>query len=80
MWANGIYSNVRFNDNEGRTKDENRQCQLVLMRATADGTKELIAVVDGQQESELSWKEVLLSLKARGLMHAPEMGKGVIGT
>ena len=81
MWADGIYSNVRFNDNEGRTKDENRQCLLVLMGATADGTKELIAVVDGQRESELSWKEVLLSLKARGLMHAPELavGDGALG-
>ena len=81
MWADGIYSNVRFNDNEGRTKDENRQCLLVLMGATANGTKELIAVVDGQRESELSWKEVLLSLKARGLMHAPELaiGDGALG-
>jgi transposase-like protein len=81
MWADGIYSNVRFNDNEGRTKDENRQCLLVLMGATAGGTKELIAVVDGHRESELSWKEVLLSLKARGLMHAPELaiGDGALG-
>jgi transposase-like protein len=81
MWADGIYSNVRFNNNEGRTKDENRQCLLVLMGATADGTKELIAVVDGHRESELSWKEVLLSLKARGLMHAPELaiGAGALG-
>lgn len=81
MWADGIYSNIRFNDNEGRTKDENRQCLLVLMGATADGKKELIAVVDGVRESELSWKEVLLSLKARGLMHAPELavGDGALG-
>jgi len=81
MWADGIHSNVRFNNNEGRTKDENRQCLLVLMGATADGTKELIAVVDGHRESELSWKEVLLSLKARGLMHAPELaiGDGALG-
>ena len=81
MWADGIYSNVRFNDNEGRTKDENRQCLLVLMGATADGTKELVAVVDGHRESELSWKEVLLSLKARGLMYAPELaiGDGALG-
>ena len=81
MWADGIYSNVRFNDNEGRTKDENRQCLLVLIGATADGTKELVAVVDGHRESELSWKEVLLSLKARGLMHAPELaiGDGALG-
>jgi transposase-like protein len=81
MWADGIYSNVRFNDNEGRTKDENRQCLLVLMGATVDGTKELVAVVDGHRESELSWKEVLLSLKARGLIHAPELaiGDGALG-
>ena len=81
MWADGIYSNVRFNDNEGRTKGENRQCLLVLMGATADGTKELIAVVDGHRESELSWKEVLLTLKARDLMHAPELaiGDGALG-
>lgn len=81
MWADGIHSNVRFNSNEGRTKDENRQCLLVLMGATADGTKELIAVVDGHRESEISWKEVLLSLRARGLMHAPELaiGDGALG-
>jgi predicted esterase len=47
------------------------------MGATADGTKELVAVVDGHRESELSWKEVLLSLKARGLMHAPELASPV---
>ncbi len=81
MWADGIHSNIRFNDNEGHTKDENRQCLLVLMGATADGTKELIAVVDGRRESELSWKEVLLSLQARGLIYAPELaiGDGALG-
>jgi putative transposase len=81
MWADGIHSNVRFNNNEGRTKDEKRQCLLVLMGATADGTKELIAVVDGRRESELSWKAILLSLQSRGLMHAPELaiGDGALG-
>ena len=81
MWADGIYSNVRFNNNEGRTRDENRQCLLVLMGATADGTKELIAVVDGHRESELSWKEILLNLKSRGLVHSPELaiGDGALG-
>jgi putative transposase len=72
MWADGIYSNIRFNDNEGRTRDENRQGLLVLMGATADGTKELIAVVDGRRESELSWKEILLGLEARGLTEVPQ--------
>jgi len=73
LWADGIYCNVRLEDN--------RQCLLVLMGATADGTKELIAVVDGVRESELSWKEVLLSLKSRGLEHAPELaiGDGSLG-
>jgi len=47
----------------------------------ADGTKELIAVVDGVRESELSWKEVLLNLKSRGLEEAPELaiGDGALG-
>ena len=73
LWADGIYCNVRL--------DDDRQCLLVLMGATADGTKELIAVVDGVRESELSWKEVLLSLKSRGLEHAPELaiGDGALG-
>ncbi len=81
IWADGIYSNVRFNNNEGRTKDENRQCLLVLMGATADGTKELIAVVAGRRESEESWKEVLLDLHNRGLVHAPMLaiGDGALG-
>ena len=31
-----------------------------LMGATADGKKELIAILDGQRESEQSWKELPL--------------------
>ena len=73
LWADGIYCNVRLEDD--------RQCLLVLMGATADGTKELIAVVDGVRESELSWKEVLLNLKSRGLEYPPELaiGDGALG-
>jgi len=73
LWADGIYCSVRLEDD--------RQCLLVLMGATADGTKELIAVVDGVRESELSWKEVLLNLKSRGLEEAPELaiGDGALG-
>jgi putative transposase len=61
--------------------EDDRQCLLLLMGATADGTKELIAVVDGIRESELSWKEVLLNLKFRGLEHARELaiGDGALG-
>ncbi|MFT4557777.1 MAG: putative transposase [Porticoccaceae bacterium] len=48
---------------------------------TAKGTKELIAIVDGVRESELSWKEFLLNLKSRGLEEAPELaiGDGTLG-
>ena len=41
-----------------RLEDEanSKQCLLVLMGATADGQKELIAVLDGYRESEQSWR------------------------
>jgi len=40
---------------------------LVLMGATAEGSKELIAVADGFRESEQCWKELLLDAKSRGM-------------
>lgn len=46
--------------------EEDRQCILVLMGATAEGKKELIAVVDGFRESEQSWLGLILDVKARG--------------
>ena len=51
------------------------------MGATADGKKELIAVHDGTRESELSWKEVLLELKHRGMEFEPHIavGDGALG-
>ena len=76
FWADGIHFNIRLED-----ADNNRQCILVIMGATADGTKELIAIADGYRESEQSWMEVLLSLKARGLEQGPELavGDGALG-
>jgi len=76
FWADGIYANVRLEDAENQ-----RQCLLVLMGATADGHKELIAVVDGYRESEQSWYELLLDLKQRGLTIAPKLatGDGALG-
>lgn len=73
VWADGIHCNVRL--------DDERQCLLVLMGATKDGTKELIAVHDGYRESEQSWKEVLVDLKAHGLKVAPKLatGDGALG-
>jgi putative transposase len=73
VWADGVYFNIRL---EG-----GRQCILVLMGATADGKKELIAVQDGQRESEQSWKELLLDVQARGLTIDPKLaiGDGALG-
>jgi transposase-like protein len=61
--------------------EEGRQCILVLMGATADGKKELIAIADGFRESEQSWKELLLDCKARGLEVEPSLaiGDGALG-
>ena len=52
LWADGVHFNIRL--------EEDRQCILVLMGATADGQKELIAIADGYRESEQSWKALLL--------------------
>jgi len=73
MWVDGIYFNVRL--------EEDRQCVLVVMGATADGKKELVAVQDGYRESEQSWRELLLDLKARGLVAPPDVavGDGALG-
>ena len=76
IWADGIHVNVRLEDPENK-----RQCILVVMGATAEGKKELIAVQDGYRESEQCWSELLLDLKQRGLEHAPELaiGDGALG-
>ena len=68
VWADGIHFNVRLED-EANAK----QCILVLMGATADGKKELIAVLDGFRESEQSWAELLRGVKRRGLTVDPKL-------
>lgn len=76
FWADGIHFNIRL---EG--PDNNKQCILVLMGATADGRKELIAVADGYRESTQSWRDILLSAKSRGLKQSPKLaiGDGALG-
>lgn len=73
MWADGIYSNVRLEDD--------RVCLLVLIGVTKEGQKELLAVEAGHRESELSWLDVLRDLKRRGLTIAPKLavGDGALG-
>jgi putative transposase len=73
MWADGVYFNIRL--------EEDRPCILVLMGATEDGQKELLAIVDGYRESEQSWTELLLDVKSRGLTVDPKLatGDGALG-
>ena len=68
FWADGIYFNVRL--------EKDRPCILVIMGALSDGTKELVAVHDGQRESKLSWQELLRDVKERGLPEGPELAIG----
>ena len=76
LWADGVYFNVRLESPENR-----KQCILVVMGATAAGTKELIAIQDGYRESEASWSELLIDLKHRGLEEPPclAIGDGALG-
>ena len=63
FWVDGIYVQARLEDDA--------QCLLVIIGATAEGKKELVGLADGIRESAQSWKELLLALKRRGLAMAP---------
>ena len=65
VWADGVHFNIRLEDE--------RQCILVLLGATPEGDKEVIAISEGYRESEQSWKALLLDCKARGLEIEPEL-------
>ena len=73
LWVDGIHFGVRL--------EEANQCILVVIGATAEGKKELVAMADGFRESEPSWKAVLLDMKARGLKIDPKLaiGDGALG-
>ena len=76
--ADGIHFNVRLG---GDGEKPDRQCILVVMGATPEGKKELLAIQDGYRESEQSWRELLLDVKSRGLAEAPKLaiGDGALG-
>jgi len=72
IWADGIYFNVR--------SDDAKQCLLVIIGVTESGNKEFLAISDGYRESEQSWTEVLLDLKARGFRQPKlAIGDGALG-
>jgi transposase-like protein len=65
FWVDGIYVQARLEDDA--------QCLLVIIGATAEGKKELVGLADGIRESAQSWKELLLDLKRRGLTTGPQL-------
>ncbi len=73
VWADGIYLQARM--------EPQAECMLVLIGATPEGKKELVGFQVGQRESAQSWRELLVDLKARGLVIAPELatGDGALG-
>jgi putative transposase len=73
LWVDGIHFGVRM--------EEANQCLLVVMGATAEGKKELVALTDGFRESTQSWKDLLLDMKRRGLQYDPQLaiGDGALG-
>jgi putative transposase len=68
FWVDGIYLSTRL--------ERENQCLLVIIGADEMGKKELVAVTDGGRECEISWKELLLDLKRRGLTVSPELAIG----
>jgi len=68
LWADGVYFNIRL-----ESPGNDRQCILVLIGATRGGKKELLAISDGYRESAQSWRELLLDVKARGLLVPPKL-------
>jgi putative transposase len=71
-WADGIHFRVRL--------EQARLCCLVIVGVRADGTKELVALADGERESTDSWAELLRDCRRRG-MRAPVVmvGDGALG-
>jgi transposase-like protein len=73
LWVDGVHFGVRLEDAS--------QCILVVIGATSEGKKELLAMSDGHRESEQSWIELLRDLKQRGLTIDPKLavGDGALG-
>ena len=73
-WADGVYFDIRLGDDQ-------RQCILVVIGATAKGEKKLLGIEAGYRESKLSWTALLTKLRDRGLTKPPQLaiGDGAMG-
>jgi putative transposase len=58
-WADGLYLKAGPGDEQTAV--------LIIIGVTADGRKELLAMVEGYRESGESWRDVLRDLRRRGL-------------
>ncbi|EGG99843.1 hypothetical protein imdm_593 [gamma proteobacterium IMCC2047] len=67
LWADGIYSVL--------IAENTKLCALVIIGVNERGQKHFLAIEDGVRESTQSWREVLLSLKERGL-NTPKLAVG----
>ena len=61
--------------------ENSAECVLVIIGATEEGVKELIAIEGGHRESKESWLSLLLDIKKRGLVFGPKLsvGDGALG-
>jgi putative transposase len=59
IWADGLFVKV------GSCKD--KLAILVVLGVNEDGRKELLAALPGYRENESNWRDVMRSLRARGL-------------
>jgi transposase-like protein len=68
--VDGVYFNVRLEEEKS-----------LIMGVSEEGRKELAAIETGFWESELSWKDILLSLKEKGLEKGLKLaiGDGALG-
>ena len=63
IWADGVSLQARM--------EPQSECILVVIGATPEGKKELVGFQVGMRESAQSWRELLIDIKARGLVNAP---------
>lgn len=63
VFADGIYLKAGL--------EKEKTAVLVVLGVNQEGEKELLAMVEGYRESIASWREVLRSLRDRGLAEAP---------
>jgi putative transposase len=73
VWADGVYLQARM--------EEAAECMLVLIGATPEGKKELVGFQTGVRENAVSWRELLIDIKQRGLEIVPDLtvGDGALG-